>query len=313
MLEIPKFGIAHDLHEKEMGIFHMPISLAKAKVCDLFEVRGLCWDTDLVREVFDREDAERILDIPTSSRNVEDGWLWKYDAKGNFTVCICYIAAFGEENGHPSKLWGMIWQLNIPLDIQNFLWRGCKGFLQTLEALATRKVFVLNQYVVFPKLEDEGSFFGWVLRWLPVLKAGDKALIAVVCWNLWINRNNHVWRNKTGSVESILAATSSQFAAWYVAHTSVAPLRSIGMVGGDGCIQWSPPNHGFLKAKIDAINFSRGAGTNIKIVVRDWNGNVVSSRQVHLLGSLSPRATEIIGVKEAALRKLLACLRDTQT
>ncbi|XP_050222495.1 uncharacterized protein LOC126672583 [Mercurialis annua] len=53
----------------------MPISLSKAKVCDLFEIGESCWDTGLIMDVFNKEDVENILSIPLNSRNVDDGWL----------------------------------------------------------------------------------------------------------------------------------------------------------------------------------------------------------------------------------------------
>ncbi|XP_050217590.1 uncharacterized protein LOC126668430 [Mercurialis annua] len=162
--------------------------------------------------------------------------------------------------------------------------------------------------VKIPRLEEDGSVQEWTLRWLSFSGEDEKNLIALICWNLWQNRNNVVWKNKPGTVESILAAASSQLMAWKVAHFSQVQLRSVDLLEGDGSIRWFPPKHGWLKANVDAAIFSGGRGYGIGVIpckFRDESGAIVQARTSRFFGNISPRLAEAVGVRE-----ILSWLKD---
>ena len=46
------------------------------------------------------------------------------------------------------RLWNSIWQLNIPLKVQNFVWRVCSNLLPTHTNLCRRKVPLNPAYVI---------------------------------------------------------------------------------------------------------------------------------------------------------------------
>ncbi|XP_055961473.1 uncharacterized protein LOC130015408 [Mercurialis annua] len=181
--------------ESSLMVIFMPDSLRNAKVSSLLVINYTEWDVGLVvKEVFDNKDAENILNIPNSSRAVDDGRLWKYEPKGKFPVKSCYRAACGKESSQLNAFWNKIWKLATTLHVHNFLWRMCKGFLPMAEVLASRKSsFSINaQLVKVPQFEEDETVSEWTSRWISSMEEDEKNLIALICWNLWQNRNNVV-------------------------------------------------------------------------------------------------------------------------
>lgn len=118
-----------------------------AKVNSLLKVNTNEWDADLVRSIFNHEDARRILSIPLSFSRQEDKWMWVEDGKGVYTVKSGYRVLsrdFSQRlNGVPEFKWLKLWNLAIPPKIKNFMWRVMHDCLPTLENLRRRCVDVL--------------------------------------------------------------------------------------------------------------------------------------------------------------------------
>ncbi|XP_050207721.1 uncharacterized protein LOC126657129 [Mercurialis annua] len=114
--------------------------------------------------------------------------------------------------------------------------------------------------VSVPVFVEDSSFLDWVEQWFQNLNGEEVSLVAMICWQLWVNRND--------------------LAAWKVAHVKNAQLKMTRTVHGDGQDKWSPPVKGWLKANIDAAVFSGNGGVGVGIVVRDWKGSLVQVRQV---------------------------------
>ncbi|XP_019159989.1 PREDICTED: uncharacterized protein LOC109156592 [Ipomoea nil] len=62
-----------------------PPQLAQAKVMGLMDQQTGNWDQDILTDIFDPEDVERILKIPVSP-DYEDLWYWYGDPKGEYSV-----------------------------------------------------------------------------------------------------------------------------------------------------------------------------------------------------------------------------------
>ncbi|XP_050231744.1 uncharacterized protein LOC126680640 [Mercurialis annua] len=303
----------------------MPSNLCDAKVNSLMEIGGSTWDVGLVKDVFNEGDAENILSIPLSSRNIPDGWRWMFEKKGNFIVRSCYRALGVEHEELSDSLWSRIWKIPVPLHVSNFIWRTCSGFLPTSDALARRRVYVNEQCAIcsagvdrpdhifygchvaavcwqrmkVPLFPVDGSFLSWVASWFEELREEDVAFVAMICWQIWLNRNAAVWRQKLGTVDSIFHQACSQLAAWRVSRISAGSLKSAVQLQGDGRDRWKPPEEGWLKANVDAAVFSGNVGAGVGVVVRDWKGAVIQALQVRFQGCYSPRVAELIGIREA--------------
>lgn len=61
--------------------------LEEAKVSNLFRTGLNEWDYDLLRDIFNQEDVERIIKIPVAhTTQGVDKWIWLEDVKGQYTV-----------------------------------------------------------------------------------------------------------------------------------------------------------------------------------------------------------------------------------
>lgn len=120
--------------------------LEDTKVCNLFKEEERDWDHDLVRDIFNEEDAAKILNIPLSYTSTADTWLWLADEKRGYTVKSGYrlLCQLGSDfSGMVTDFnWLKLWSLAIPPKIKNFIWRVLQNCLPTLENLRRKHVEV---------------------------------------------------------------------------------------------------------------------------------------------------------------------------
>lgn len=98
---------------------------------------------DLVKDIFNDKDQQLILSLPFSSRRCDDVWLWLDDVKGFYSVKSGYKLSMRNHvsTSDPSDVkWDLIWKLNIPTKVRNFIWRVLSKCLPTRQALRKRKV-----------------------------------------------------------------------------------------------------------------------------------------------------------------------------
>ncbi|XP_050212446.1 uncharacterized protein LOC126664209 [Mercurialis annua] len=218
-----------------------PPNLSNVTVNQLLVEGGNEWDIGLVRDVFDKEDVDRILSVPVSSRNVDDR-------------CV------------HNDVWILIWNVKFPLHIRNFMWRVCADYLPTVEALASRRVFVYATCMVCNSTEET------------VLHLLCDCSLAMECWKLvglGVDRGNEVcvqswcksWLNKLteddqalakkvhGTVDAIIAAAGNQYASWKVANLKFVQLNLVVVGKEDGRVRWTAPLQGWLKVNVDATVF----------------------------------------------------------
>ncbi|XP_050217619.1 uncharacterized protein LOC126668470 [Mercurialis annua] len=237
--------------------------LAGSKVWQLFKEGTKEWDLDIIRELFSEEDQMRILSVPVSIRNIEDSWCLSGEKSG-------------EENQRSAFCWNKLWNLNIPLHIRNFLWRLVSGFLPSVEALARKRVFINAQCQVCGSVDEtvEHIFFGcevavscwnvsnlkfnltavsdvleWCRSWLEKLKKEESELAAMICWQLWMNRNSAVWENKRRDATTLLNSASQQLLAWKNARRQNLVEGEGKIEEDDGRVVWKPPNAGLFDAR----------------------------------------------------------------
>ena len=120
-------------------------------VSDLIDCRTNSWDREEVMSKFQRSDAEAILQIPLSRRQVPDAIFWLHTKSGEYTVKSGYHttrliskqkADKGESSGGVigGSVWVKLWKLKIPTKIKVFGWRACLDILPTRENLARRRI-----------------------------------------------------------------------------------------------------------------------------------------------------------------------------
>lgn len=114
------------------------------------------WNRNIIFRTFNRNDAERILNIPLSLSGREDSYYWQPQAGGMYTVNSCYKflmkknrsarrcnsegagSSYAEGSQQVAQMWNTLWKLNIKHKIKFFIWKCIKGALPVREAVSRR-------------------------------------------------------------------------------------------------------------------------------------------------------------------------------
>ncbi|XP_050222666.1 uncharacterized protein LOC126672755 [Mercurialis annua] len=307
---------------------HRP-NLNDSKVWQLFKEETREWDLEILRDLFVEEDQVRILSVPISVRNLKDSWIWVLDEKNRFSVRSVYRSLRGEfaddELQESPFCWNRLWNLNIPLHVRNFIWRLVSGYLPSVDALASKRVFINGQCQVCNSMNETAShiFYGcevaisswgvsklhlavnadwncekWCRSWLENLKMEDRELAAMICWHLWLNRNGAVWEGKCNSAENVVNAASQQLYSWQNARKKRVLFGERELASEDGKAIWSPPAVGFTKVNVDGAIFKSEGRAAMGCVVRNASGEIIQARQLSFVGLFDARSVELIGIRE---------------
>lgn len=74
-----------------------------------------------MRDLFNDREATLICDLPFSKRIQQDRWYWALDEKGSYSVKSAYKKLHKPVDISNSELWKLVWALQIPPKIKNFL------------------------------------------------------------------------------------------------------------------------------------------------------------------------------------------------
>ena len=108
------------------------------------------WNVELIRSIFQRVDANSILQIPITPRR-EDCVAWHYNINGMFSVKSAYhdqwrnkfgarqAVAQGSETSE-RQVWRKLWKLQVPGKIKIFGWRALRGLITCKAILANRHI-----------------------------------------------------------------------------------------------------------------------------------------------------------------------------
>jgi hypothetical protein len=131
------------------------------RVCDLMNQENTSWDEDLVRFVFDQDDAKEILSIPVK-QDMDDWVAWHYDSKGVFSVKSAYRLGVSLRDARQNQdssssaastiknpVWNKLWNLKLPGKIKIFNWRLCHNSLPTRMNIYRRQVELLKYWAHF--------------------------------------------------------------------------------------------------------------------------------------------------------------------
>lgn len=117
--------------------------LLDAKVSSLMKVEETTeWDRDILDDLFDRGDRDRILKTPISP-DFEDDWLWRFEVKGKYTVKSAYRSLTMQADGYANldeKHWMSLWNLKIPGKVKFLWWRIIKEIIPVRDVLRRKGV-----------------------------------------------------------------------------------------------------------------------------------------------------------------------------
>ncbi|KAM6598072.1 hypothetical protein CsatA_008596 [Cannabis sativa] len=299
-------------------------------VSSLLKTDMMCWDDEVVRDLFSPQEAALILDIPLGSTARPDCWSWTADNTGNFTVKSAYLLLQNQKPVTPrpnnSGFWRKFWHLKIPPKVLNFLWRAIAGSLPTCVNLVTKHVPISSQCPVcstaaettthallscnfaeacwfsfgWPVMVDNNSSFG---SWFEKLQhTGDVDFIcraATLCWALWKARNKVVWNKYKPTVKEVLANSSITLEHWRKAQDKHALLTLSFNNSEEGAELWTPPATNNLKINVDAALYPQHNTFGYGIVARNHLGRFIEAKTSYCNGSYPAEVIEALGIKEA--------------
>lgn len=217
----------------------VPHQLKDAKVMNLMNEDRDSWDEEILQDIFEERDAELIRQIPISNQVQCDSWFWILEQSGMFS----YRGLVGEQNWPQANFWKMLWSLEVPGKVVNFIWRACRSVIPTAVALEGKRVQIDTRYswclsqeediihvlfrcsfakkvwsrVGMQEINDEtcqGSMIG-IFQNLFSRSTREKIIwVAVVCWCLWNRRNRWVWDRIMGSDFGVYSTAVNMVNDW---------------------------------------------------------------------------------------------------
>lgn len=121
-----------------------PLGCDLEKVLELFYPNKSGWNSRLIYQFFNIEEARTIENILVAISEGRDKWVWHFTKQGKFSVKSAYdeelkLASFISLNSASSSfcplkaLWNFIWKTNVSSKLRHFLWKVC------LNAIAFRE------------------------------------------------------------------------------------------------------------------------------------------------------------------------------
>ncbi|XP_019191707.1 PREDICTED: uncharacterized protein LOC109186235 [Ipomoea nil] len=292
--------------------------LQDARVSGLLTDRG-CWDAEIVSDIFQVEDVQRILTTPVNTQ-FKDSWRWLGDLRGMYTVkhgyrLITSMEGQDDTNVSPTA-WKKLWSLPVPPKVRNLLWRCARGVLPVRKNLKLKRVWIgggcplCGFYTETVKhlfgecnyareaWGEDGVLQGRNLQqfmdqYLGLVNADQAVNFAAIFWVIWEMRNDAVWRNVSPNLAGMCVRVAEHITSWKTSFR-----RGMSLDGHTGSVaMWKPPPTHMLKCNVDAVVFSNGAG--IGAVVRDHGGRFVAVRNGSIPDSSDPLMAEAIAAKEA--------------
>ncbi|PRQ38614.1 putative ribonuclease H-like domain, reverse transcriptase zinc-binding domain-containing protein [Rosa chinensis] len=264
---------------------------------------------------------------------VQDKMIWHYDSKGRFSTKSAYRLALtllhptapGSSNSSLGcQLWKQIWFAKVPGKIKIHTWRVCSSILPTISTLQSRHVFIDNGcyfcntndetiehisrdcwfvrdlFKLFPEFDrifrevlPSMSITSWLQFCLEILSQDEFALLLVLLWSIWKERNQRLWSRKFKTLHQV----------YFQVRNFVQLLKSSTSRRSRGVVRprrsWLPPPSGWLKANIDgAFNQDSHCG-GIGVLIRDSTGSIVGGFCGKISNVLSPDIVEAMAGREA--------------
>lgn len=102
-------------------IKNMPEELKDLQVKDLILQNMREWDMSLIQNIYNERDVKLIRQIHIPLKEKEDGWMWLFENKGEFSVRSYYRRIQGEKVYEDGAFWKKLWGLQLPGKVLNFL------------------------------------------------------------------------------------------------------------------------------------------------------------------------------------------------
>ncbi|XP_062114079.1 uncharacterized protein LOC133825106 [Humulus lupulus] len=235
------------------------------------------WNSVLINEAFNVQEATAILSIPRNHLPVNDCVIWHFESSGFYTVKSGYwqairLLGMGQASGSNgvSVLWTKIWQLNIP-------GKGPETAIHALwncDRLSNCRHTIGNIMLVPPYTGMD--IYEFLLNFLDSLSVADFGKLIVCLWRIWYRRNIFV-NEKTTLPDQMIIEWSLAFLDRYLNVNGGSLPASESLREAPKMHRWEKPVEGVVKincdVSLDHVTKKAGAGE----VFRDFHGMVLAS------------------------------------
>lgn len=312
------------------------------KVAKLIDESKGEWKKEIVKEVFNEDEAEIICRLPISKTGRADKQIWALSKNGIFNVKSAYHFEMQRRRrllGESSKVsfekegWSDIWRLKVPGVTKLFIWKALNNCLPTKRNLYRRKVVenpncpICNRYEEtichalwscdaavdvwaegcspVQKWSSEVMDFGMVWKkMVQSLSTEDLELSAIVLRNIWLRRNKFIF-------ESLFNSPANIFKQAETIRAEFKEANCIEDKNGDPAIRevekWKKPSEGMIKVNWDAAFMNDSKRMGAGIVCRDQEGDLLFSACMPQSNAMTASQAEAI-----ALWKTMKLCEDLQ-
>ncbi|XP_023899322.2 uncharacterized protein LOC112011176 [Quercus suber] len=247
-------------HPGNKILFHTKYDEWEWGVSDLIDWRVNQWDRDKIFTIFHHFDAEAIIRIPLSRRQVEDRMVWMHCCNGKYPVKFGYRVAHmlakdaiskeeSSEQRTENRVWSQLWKLRVPNKIKIFGWRACLNILPSKVNLARRKILIDATFGVCQRFPETVSHAIWSYS---------------AAQDVWASANARI-QKCGGEFDEFL-----HLFQFMMSKLSLEELANF--------LNWKPPMGQLYKLNFDAAVFANGSG--IGAVIRNAARDVMAALSV---------------------------------
>lgn len=290
------------------------------------------WDIELLHELFDERDITQIISTPLVGRNQEDVRIWHFSENGFYTVKSGYKIAMDlsiNADVQEHEGWKKLWALKLPPKVKIFLWRLGRNCLPVRDNLQKKRISVPlvcglcnngmeNNWHLFiscrfaqdcwheSKLYDmiessslnAESFTELFFMLLSKLKGFEQTKFGMILWNIWRQRNDKVWTDTHKDPSTSVRLAMEFLCDWLRAKQISQEIASADSLDS-GYSDWYRPPRSFVKCNVDAAFFISEQKIGIGCILRDENGMFLRCRTCIIVGMVSVKEGEAMGLREA--------------
>ncbi|KAH9684395.1 reverse transcriptase domain-containing protein [Citrus sinensis] len=143
------------------------------------------------------------------------------------------------------------------------------------------------------------TFLDWLAQVFIRCSKEECNIAMMICWQIWVNRNNKVWNNTACSVCQILNSAGQFLYQWQAAKRQVFDINDDTQRLVHGALCWEKPKFGWVKCNVDAAVFASQGKIGIGCVIRNSQGGFLAARCVEVVGNFGAREAEALSIREA--------------
>jgi ribonuclease HI len=319
------------------GYIQSPVRVLdrNAVVSELLDRDANWWNTALIYEIFQAEEAELICDLVVSPRSREDRLIWNYNKSGDFTVRSAYHLAkdkYEADKGSCSNrdsyrpMWKALWAIEGPKAAKSFLWKACSEILPTKDKLFKKNItqdplcpiccreIETTCHILWscPSAQDvwgECSLriqkcHSYAPNFMSVMgiliercSAEEIQLAVLVARQIWNRRNSMVFSRKFTSPKVLVRTATDQLGAFMSANQHVRAQSSGNR--REPQPQWTKPPQGFAKVNWDAAVDSNRKRIGLGVIVRNHEGDALAMISETMGSSTDPVTAEALAARRA--------------